>query len=104
MLGRTFYAAILALLLVSVASADSVVENQKMETVCLGEESTKDISQGGEYETNPFHEEEYEKNENIVQQITGEMSDSRKMGIGALLVLISSVLYAGFNWNKDSAF
>lgn len=104
MLVRTFYAAILALLLVSVASAESVAENQNTSTVCLGQESTKDISQNGEHETNPFYEEDYEKDENIVRQITGEMSESRKMGIGALLVIIGSVLYAGFNWNEETDF
>jgi len=104
MLGRTFYAAVLALLLVSVVSADSVVENQNTSTICLGQESTQDISQGGEHETNPFYEEDYEEDENIVRQITGRMSDSRKMGIGALLVIIGSVLYAGFNWNEETAF
>jgi hypothetical protein len=104
MLGRGVYAAILALLLVSVASADSLVENQKSSNVCIGQESTKDITQGGEHENNPFNEEDRDKNTNIVRQITGKMSDSRKMGIGALLVLISSVLYAGFNWNEEAAF
>lgn len=104
MLGRRVYAAILALLLVSIASADPVVENQRSSNVCIGQESTKDITQGGEHETNPFYEEDYEKDRNIVRQITGKMSDSRKMGIGALLVLIGSVLYAGFNWNEEATF
>lgn len=104
MLGRTFYAAIMALLLISVVSAEPVAENLNKSTVCLGQESTKDISQGGEYENNRLYEEDYEREENIVQQITGKMSDSRKMGIGALVVIIGSILYAGFNWNEEDPF
>lgn len=102
MLVRSFYAAILALLLVSAASADTAAENANSSAVCLGQESTKDITQGGEHQTNSFYEEDYDRNENIVKQITGEMSNSRKMGIGSLVVLIGSVLYAGFNWNDHS--
>ena len=103
MLARKVYAAIMVLLLISVVSADQVAKNQEASTVCLGQESTKDISQGGEHETNPLYDEEQEQDENIVRQITGKMSDSRKMGIGALLVLIGSVLYAGFNWNSENS-
>lgn len=104
MLGRTIYAAVLALLLIQVVHADSTAEAQKTSVVCVGDESTKDITQGGKHENNPFYEDEVNQEDNIVRQITGEMSDSRKMGIGALLVLISSVLYAGFNWNEGSEF
>lgn len=103
MLDRKVYAAIMVLITVSVVSAEPVAENQNTSTLDIDQESTKDISQGGEHETNPFYEEDYEKDENIVRQITGKMSDSRKMGIGALLVIIGSVLYAGFNWNDENS-
>jgi len=97
---RRCYAAILVVLLVSVVSGSPAVENQEVSNICLGQEMTKDISQGGKYETNPMYENSYEKDTNIVRQVTGKVSDSRKMGIGALLVLIGSVLYAGFNWSE----
>jgi len=103
MLSRTFFAAILALLLISAASANSTAQDRNLSSKCVSQESTKDITQGGK-STRTFYKEDYDKDENIVKRITGEMSDSRKMGIGVLLVLIGSVLYAGFNWNDDAAF
>lgn len=102
-----FFAAILVLLMISAASASSATEGSNSSTGCLDQnldrESTKDISQGGEQD-NSFYSEDQDKDKNIVRRITGPMSDSRKMGIGALLVIIFSVLYAGFNWNDQSNF
>lgn len=99
MLDRKLFAAIMALLTISAVSADSAVEKDSSSVECISQQSTKDITQGGT-ETGSFYKEGYDKDRNIVRRITGDMSDSRKMGIGVLLVLIGSVLYAGFNWNE----
>lgn len=103
MLSRRFYAAIMALLLVSLVSGEPVEEDRKVKNACLIQESTKDITQGGR-EVEEFYKQDYKRDKNVVRRITGEMSNSRKMGIGVLLVLIGSVLYAGFNWNDRDPF
>ena len=96
MLVRRCYAAILVMLLISMASGSPVAESQMSSDKSL----ENNISQNEKYENNPMYDTDYQKNQNIVRRITGKMSDSRKMGIGALLVILGSVLYAGFNWNE----
>lgn len=88
MLASKYYAVLVALLLVSSVSA--VPGSQ--------------ASEPKNYETDSFGEHQDQIKQSILTQITGDMSDSRKMGIGALLVIIGSVLYAGFNWNERDPF
>lgn len=91
MSGRRFFVAVLIVILLTGVS----VADLKSSSGCI-EKDLGDKTDRQRSNDDLFYPEDYDKDRNIVKRITGEMSDSRKMGIGVLLVLISSVLYAGF--------
>lgn len=89
MLDRTLFIGVAIALTVSSGLAGSL-DQVNLSDSCVGQKEEQ-------VDSNPdFYKEGYQERD-IVQRITGEMTESRKMGIGVLLVLITSIIYAGFH-------